>query len=185
MCIRDRYGFDRVISHIAGNYEPANTCVNEERKSELEKRVENLRRLAVGNIAPDIQFKTGKEGLSGLSAIDNKLTVILFWASWCPHCNQIIPFLKEIYEDKSLPDFELLAISIDTSASDYNQALALHATRWINYTDLGGWDSKPAVDYSIYATPTMFLIDKERRILARPVTPSDLRNELEKIGHKH
>jgi len=174
----EMYGFDRVISHIANNYEPANTCVNEERKSELEKRVENLRRLAVGNIAPDIQFKNGDEINSGLSGIDSDLTVVLFWASWCPHCNQMMPYLKEIYEDESLPDFEILAISIDTSASDYNQALALHAPGWINYTDLKGWDSKPAVDYSIYATPTMFLLDKNRKILARPVTVNELRKEL-------
>jgi len=174
----EMYGFDRVISHIANNYEPANTCVNEERKSELEKRVENLRRLAVGNIAPDIQFKNGDEINSGLSGIDSDLTVVLFWASWCPHCNQMIPDLKEIYGDESLPDFEVLAISIDTSASDYNQALAEHAPGWISYTDLKGWNSKPAVDYSIYATPTMFLLDKNRMILARPVTVNELRKEL-------
>lgn len=180
----EMYGFDRVISHIASNYEPANSCVNEERKSELEKRVENLRKLAIGNIAPDIQFKNGDEVNSGLSAINSDLTVVLFWASWCPHCNQMMPYLKEVYEDKSLPNFEILAISIDTSASDYNQALALHAPGWINYTDLKGWDSKPAVDYSIYATPTMFLLDKQRKILARPVTASDLRDELQKLDSK-
>jgi thiol-disulfide isomerase/thioredoxin len=174
----EMYGFDRVISHIANNYEPANTCVNEERKSELEKRVENLRRMAVGNIAPDIQFKNGDEVNTGLSGIDSDLTVVLFWASWCPHCNQMMPYLKEIYEDESLPDFEILAISIDTSASDYNQALATHAPGWISYTDLKGWNSKPAVDYSIYATPTMFLLDKNRMILARPVTVNELRKEL-------
>ncbi len=177
----EMYGFDRVISHIAANYEPANTCVNEERKSELEKRMENLRKLAVGNIAPDIVIEDMQGNKLDLAGIGSELTVVLFWASWCPHCNQMMPALKEIYQDKSLPEFEILAISIDTSAMDYSQALALHANPWINYAEFTGWDSKAAIDYSIYATPTMFLIDRNRKILGRPVSVSDLRFELEQL----
>ena len=107
----EMYGFDRVISHIAANYEPANTCVNEERKSELEKRVENLRKLAVGNTAPDIVIERPDGTNFRLADIDTDLQVILFWASWCPHCNAMIPGLKELYEDNGLPEFEILAIS--------------------------------------------------------------------------
>jgi len=177
----EMYGFDRVISHIAANYEPANTCVNEERKSELEKRMENLRKLAVGQIAPNIVIEDEEGGTFDLSTIESEYTVVLFWASWCPHCNQMMPGLKDVYEDNNLPDFEVLAISIDTSATDYSRALATHASPWINYTDLNGWDSKAAIDFSIYATPTMFLIDRRREILGRPVSISDLRFELEKL----
>ncbi|RLD81639.1 MAG: hypothetical protein DRJ15_03825 [Bacteroidetes bacterium] len=177
----EMYGFERVISHIAAIYEPANACVNEERKSELEKRMENLRKLAVGNIAPDIAIKDPQGNTFDLASIDSDLTVVLFWASWCPHCNQMMPGLKEAYEDNSLPDFEILAISIDTSATDYSQALALHASPWINYSEFKGWDSQAAIDFSIYATPTMFLLDGNRKILARPVTVRDLRYELQTL----
>lgn len=174
----EMYGFDRVISHIAANYEPANTCVNEELKTELQKRVENLRLLAVGNTAPDIEFIAEVNGFSALSDIGNERILVLFWASWCPHCNQMIPQLMDLYEDTELHNFEVLAVSLDTNYTDYTETLSGYATKWINYADLKGWDSKPAVDYSIYATPTMFLLDKNRKILARPVTVQDLRNEL-------
>ncbi len=178
----DMYGFDRVISHIAENYEPAGTCVDEERKSELEKRMENLRRLAVGNIAPDIIIEGILGNKTTLADIDKDLTVILFWASWCPHCNSMIPGLKELYHAPRLPDFEILAISIDTSASDYSMALAMNTTPWINYAEFKGWNSKAAEDYSIYATPTMFILDRNRKILARPVSVYDLKIALGKIA---
>ena len=180
----EMYGFDRVISHIAENYEPANTCVNEDRKSELQKRVENLRRLAVGNQAPDIEIKNINGNKFNIEDIDNDIIVVLFWASWCPHCEAMIPGLKSIYEDVSIMDFEILSISLDTSATDYGNALAVQATNWINYCEFNGWDSKAAVDFSIYATPTMFLIDRNRMILARPVSVSDLKTELEKLGKR-
>ncbi len=177
----EMYGFDRVISHIAENYEPANTCVNEDRKSELQKRMENLRKLAVGNIAPDIIIENAEGNKLNLAAIDSDFTVILFWASWCPHCNQMISGLKELYQDEDLSDFEVLAISIDTSAFDYSQALAAHGTPWINFAELNGWDSEAVIDYSIYATPTMFILDRNRKILGRPVSVLDLRHELGKL----
>ena len=177
----EMYGFDRVISHIAENYEPSSTCVNEDRKSELQKRMENLRKLAIGNIAPDIVIENAQGEKMNLAGIDSELTVILFWASWCPHCKQMIPGLKRLYQEGDVPDFEILAISIDTSATDYTQAIAVQETAWINYAELNGWDSKAVVDYSIYATPTMFILDRNRKILGRPVSVSDLRYELEKL----
>ncbi len=177
----EMYGFDRVITHIAETYEPAGACVNEDRKSELQKRMENLRRLAPGKLAPDITFNEGQGTAMKLSDLDSDLVVVLFWASWCPHCNAMIPELKALYEEPANNGFELVAISLDTSATDYGSALAAFGTRWINHADLRGWDSKPAVDYSIYATPTMFLLDRDRKILARPASVRELRYEIEKV----
>jgi len=36
------------------------------------------------------------------------------------------------------------------------------------------WDGKVAKDYNIFATPTMFLIDANRKILAKPETFEEL-----------
>ena len=39
-----------------------------------------------------------------------RVTLVNFWASWCPHCNQILPELKEIYKKyhKSFPQQHLM-----------------------------------------------------------------------------
>jgi len=177
----DMYGFDKVITHIAENYEPANSCVNEDRKSELQKRMENLRKLAVGNQAPDIVIRQADGGTFRISDINSDHILIVFWASWCPHCEAMMPEIKKLYNDNTIANFEVLSISIDTSATAYAAAIAAQATTWINYADFKGWDTRAAIDYSIYATPSMFLLDKERRILARPVSIYDLRNALMNI----
>ncbi len=176
----EMYGFDRVISHIAENYEPASSCVNEERKSELQKRVENLRNMAVGKTAPDIVIPGSDNTEFSLEDIDSELTLVVFWASWCPHCTAMLPELVKIYKDPAYPAFEVLAISLDTSAADYNRALAEYRLPWINYCELEGWDSRAAIDYNIYATPTMFLLDRKRSILARPVSIYDVKKALGK-----
>lgn len=176
----EMYGFDRVISHIAGNYEPASSCVNEERKSELQKRVENLREMAVGKTAPDIIIP-GPDGEDfRFEDIDSERTLVVFWASWCPHCTAMIPDLIDLYNDPTIPGFEVLAISLDTSATDYNRAQAEFSMPWINYAELNGWNSKAAIDYNIYATPSMFLLDRKRTILARPVNIYDIKKAIVK-----
>lgn len=176
----EMYGFENVISHIAENYEPANSCVNEDRKSELQKRVENLRKLAVGMQGPDVTYKGADGSILRLGDIDSKYVVILFWASWCPHCNSMMPQLKEVYSN-SPKKFEVLAISLDSSADEFEQALADHKLSWINYCDLKGWDTQSAIDYSIYATPSMFILGPDRRIMARPTNAYELQKALDKL----
>jgi hypothetical protein len=46
--------------------------------------------------------------------------------------------------------------------------------RWINYSELTGWDGKAAKDYGVWSTPRMYLLDREKRIVAKPATAKEL-----------
>ena len=50
-------------------------------------------------------------------------------------------------------------------------------TTWLNICDLKGWGSPIAKDYNVFATPMMFLLDENLKIVAKPL---DVR-ELEKL----
>ena len=41
-----------------------------------------------------------------------------------------------------------------------------------------GFMGKPADDYNIYATPTMFLLDREKKIIAKPISMRELEQVL-------
>ena len=45
---------------------------------------------------------------------------------------------------------------------------------WINVSDLKGWNGIAVKDYFIYATPTMFLVDKQKKIIKKPLTIEEL-----------
>jgi len=47
--------------------------------------------------------------------------------------------------------------------------------KFINVCDLKGWDGKAAVEYFIYATPSMFLIDNDKKITGKPVNYDELK----------
>ncbi|MBC8555077.1 MAG: redoxin domain-containing protein [Candidatus Brocadiales bacterium] len=48
-----------------------------------------------------------------LSNINAEYTLVLFWASWCPHCSSLLSEVKGIYEEFRDKGLEILAISIE------------------------------------------------------------------------
>ncbi len=164
---------DNVLSYIVENYSMNTKCEDERYELRLKKRIEGNKKLAIGNKAPDVIFKNNNNGVFNLAEIKKKYTLILFWASWCPHCMANLPEIKRIYDQQN-ENLEVVAISIDTDKIEYNTALQNGDYNWINYCDFKGWDGKTAIDYYLYATPTMFLLDKNKMIIAKPLTVKEL-----------
>jgi thiol-disulfide isomerase/thioredoxin len=175
------YGFDRVITHIAEHYQPADACIHDKDNSELVKRMDNIRNLAVGKNAPEIDILDIKGEKFKLSSMDSGYALLVFWATWCTHCQAIMPELSEIYENKDLYNLEIIALAVDTSRKAYDKYMQENELDWINYFSPLGWDSKPAKDYSIFATPTMFLVDNNLRIVAKPMDIRELKKSLEEL----
>ncbi|MBU0488584.1 MAG: TlpA family protein disulfide reductase [Bacteroidetes bacterium] len=166
----ESFKMETVLVHISDNYMNQN-CENDD-KSVLEKRLEAYKKMAIGQTAPDF------DALKDVSA---EYTLILFWATWCPHCMQVLPGLKQIYDSSPDRNYEIIAVSLDTSATDYKKVLDEYGISWKNLCDLKGWDGKLAEKYNIYASPTMFLIDKSRKIIAKPMTAGEAEKALEDI----
>jgi thiol-disulfide isomerase/thioredoxin len=109
-------------------------------------------------------------------------TLILFWASWCPHCAETLPEIDKIYQKAERTRLEIVAVSLDKEKSEWEKALAEKNYSWINCCDFLGWDSPIAIDYNVYATPTMFLLDAGKKIIAKPITLNELKNDLAEAG---
>ncbi|NLB25424.1 MAG: TlpA family protein disulfide reductase, partial [Bacteroidales bacterium] len=106
-----------------------------------------------------------------LSQVIKKRTLIVFWASWCTYCDELLPEIKNWYDQLNSEDLTVVAISLDKSLTDWHKAVVKAGFEvFYNLSDLKEWDGEVTKMYNIYATPTMFLIDSDRRIIARPVT---------------
>lgn len=127
----------------------------------LAAKLESYRKLKVGASAPDIIFKD-QQKLSDLKT--NKLVV--FGASWCPHCTKDIPVLEKYYKGWKEEKVEIIYVSIDTDQAAFQNAYA--NAPWQVYCDFKGWDTQAAKAYHITGTPSYFLLDENNRILARP-----------------
>lgn len=134
---------------------------------DLTSKLESYRKMKVGNIAPDIEFKSQKSKVKSLYDIKtNKLVV--FGASWCPNCKAEALELLKLYDAWKAKNVEIIYISIDTDKTAFEEAYK--NAPWQTHCDFKGWDTQAAKDYYITGTPSYFLLDENNKILVRPNT---------------
>lgn len=138
----------------------------------LVKQLETYRAMKKGNIAPDITFDekasilNNNHSLTKLSDSKAVYKLVVFGASWCPKCTEEIPQLAHNYNDWKNKGLEILYISLDDNKIMFeNFAKSLP---FISYCDLQKWNSKPVLDYYVFGTPTMFILDQNNKIVLRP-----------------
>lgn len=172
-------GLEQVQLHLAENY------LDEACESDLAElvrsRMKAYKEMEVGATAPDFTVKD-VNGLSiSLSEIPNPYTLVMFWSSTCGHCREMMPELKQWYQEGNSQDIEVIAISIDSLAAPYLEYLAREEMPWISSREELGWQGLVASSYHIYATPTFFLLDSARTIIARPASLRQLRRSVNKL----
>lgn len=133
--------------------------------------LEIYRAMKKGNIAPDIIFdktllKNNIQNIERLSEINADYKIIVFGASWCPNCQSDYSKLKEKYLTyKKSINFEIIYISIDTEITKFTDFF--RESPFITYCDGKGWQTKSAIEYHVFATPTILILDKNLKILSK------------------
>jgi peroxiredoxin len=167
------YGFESVLTHLVENYVLDNSCVSDQEESKLRKRIEGFRLMGVGKTAPDFTMPDLKGNDITLSLLPGQLKLVVFWASWCPHCTEMMPSINEITGKYGEDQLSVVAVSIDSEKDELKAAIKDKKLDWLNVCDYNGWDSKTVSDYHIYATPTMYLLDENLNILAKPADAAE------------
>ena len=95
--------------------------------------------------------------------------MVLFGASWCSKCQEEIPKLIPYYNEwKTKYDLEIVFVSLDTVPEKFINFTSIFP--WISSCDYKGWDSKAAIDYCVFGTPTMYLLDASQAIVLKPIS---------------
>lgn len=174
----DKFHFDEVITYMADNFEDPFSCEDQPRKTALQKKLETFKKLSPGNVAPPLEIRDAGGTMVRLSDIPSEFTLLVFWSTQCPHCTAMMDRLKELYDKQKTRRFEVVAVSIDTNRADWTGFIGEHRLNWINVSELKGFSGKSCDDYNIYATPTLFLLDRDKRIVAKPVSFYELEQAL-------
>ena len=172
-----KFGFDAIINYILENYViKDDLCIDEKLETALQRRMDQAKHFKIGDTVPDIEIPDLSGKQIDLHGIKSDKILILFYATWCPHCQSLLPQINELYKDQKKKQTEVFAISMDTSRTDWQQYLRTNGMNWVNVSDLKGWNGIAVKDYFIYATPTMFLIDKNKKIISKPMSIEELRS---------
>lgn len=177
-----RYGeYDVVTAYINEFYINHDLCSGSAIETNITSRIAALKHTSVGKQAPEILMPSFDGTTLRMSEIKNEYLLIVFWSSYCFHCTQVLPKLKQIYDHRVGNRFEVLAISTDTYQKDWQNFLLKENLTWINYCDLKGWDSEIAKSYNVQGTPTYLLLNNQKTIIAKPATLEELVQKLQDL----
>ena len=166
-----KFGFDNIIDYIIENYViKYHIPLDEKLETSLQRRIDQAKFLSIGATVPDIALKDTSGNLTVLSKVKTDKILVVFYASWCPHCQKSVSQIVKLYNSQKEKKLEVFAVSIDKQRDEWVNFIKKYKANWINVSDLKGWNSKAASDYYVFATPTMFLINNHRKLLSKPMT---------------
>jgi len=112
---------------------------------------------------PDL--KGEQTSLSGLAGKEKLL--LLFWTTWCPHCQTALRDLKA----KKI-NYRLVTINIGEPRERIER---FFKSNGYNFTTLLDLEGEAAASYGVFGIPTFVIVEKDSTITYRDnVAPSDL-----------
>jgi thiol-disulfide isomerase/thioredoxin len=159
--------YPEVANHISDAYLMALSKTGN--NLSLTERLVNYQNNQVGNTAQnfDLAFtKNGKTTTTTLHDLDiAEQYLVIFWSSTCGHCLDELPKVKSILASK--PSLKVIAIGLEEDAEGWQKAISEY-TDFIHVLGLGKWDNPISNAYGVVATPTYILLDKDKKITAKP-----------------
>ncbi|MET0551648.1 MAG: redoxin domain-containing protein [Vicinamibacteria bacterium] len=136
--------------------------------------IENPRRARVRFAPPfRVQLADGRE--LSLEALKGKITILDFWATWCPPCRAAIPDLKALSRKYAERPFVLVSISVDEDEAAWRSFLETNAMTWPQHHDP---KAELARLFDVYGFPTYIVLDGEGAVV-QEVLDTDPRRSLE------
>lgn len=154
------------------NQEHLASC-NAELSPEIAKLLSEVSPFKKGDAIPSLEVKTIEGELSDITATSKDLKAIMFWASWCNHCEEELPGMADFirgYEEK----LEFATFSLDSVEANWRAAAETFPDPILHYSDLKVWESEVPIKFGVTATPTFILLDSNRKYLGRASTFSGL-----------
>ncbi len=143
---------------------------------DLARQLETYRAMKKGKIAPDFVFVgdvfapayEGDKIPEKLSDISDSYVLVAFGASWCPACKSELNEMAQYYRKWKTEGLEVVFVSLDENRSDFESFASDFG--FISVCDYQKWNSPVVQSYYVFGTPTLFLLDQNRKILLRPIS---------------
>ena len=147
----------------------------------LKTRVKSYTDLRIGAKAPDFEIETLDGEDISLSLMKADYTLVIFWATWCENCKEEIPRINEAISLFNRANMDIVAISIDEDEAEIRKYIKANNITFKVASDFRGWDGKLVSDYAVFATPTMYIIDRNMNIVSKPISGEQLFGDVERL----
>ena len=196
-------GMDAVYIHIAEKYYiPEADWSEEDFITKLIDRVEKSKPTLIGTPATDLQIvevdadhflqaandeEMKKNPYVGryrqLYDVEAEFTILFFWESDCGHCKTATPALYEVY--KRLKPKGVEVVAFNGLGGEEGKV------KWINFVNEHGlydwincwnpYDFSYKTIYDVMTTPQLFVLDRDKKIIAKRISPEQAEKIIESL----
>ena len=149
----------------------------------LKERIDKLKTVAVGQVAPDFTMNDPDGNPVKFSDIykKNEYTLLDFWAAWCGPCRQENPNIVAVYNDYKEKGFSVFGVSLDRDRDAWLKAIDDDKLTWEHVSDLAYWNNAAAQMYAVNSIPSSLIVDKNGKIIAKNKRDEELRETVSEL----
>ena len=179
-------GQDAVFVHLFEKYHSkgVSNWLNEKQMETISRRAYMLMANLIGSKAADLDMLDTAGKPAPLYEVAADYTVVVFWDPTCGHCKEELPRLDSVYRANWKPhQVKMYGVLSADSKEDLKQEwlkyIRVHnLTDWVNVYQTKEIETANAAAqkpgyrqlYDVTLTPTIYLLDKEKRIIAKKLT---------------
>lgn len=174
-------GMDAVFVHMAKKYYTLETAywVDETQLFKIQERAKVLEPILLGKQVRNLTLADSSKKYQALYNVKASYTVLYFWDPDCGHCKKVTPVLKTLYEKVKSDGVEVYAVCTEVEIDKWKKYIRENELEWINVAD-PELRNNFRYEFDITSTPQIFLLDKEKKILAKRIEVETLKQILEK-----
>lgn len=155
--------------------------ISEEQKKSIQEDVWKTEYNQCGDKAYPLEMADTNGVVHNLHDIKADYTIVYFFSATCGHCKKATPKLKTMYDEiKDTYNVEVFAVSIDRERGEYDKFLKKGMYSWINVIDTENKYTKYRTAYNVFSTPTIYILDKDKKIIAKKLDVEALQDFIEK-----
>jgi thiol-disulfide isomerase/thioredoxin len=196
-------GMDAVFVHMVEKYYITNQCdwVDSTQLIKIADRAQKIAPNLIGRKASEFLDFYGRPfmkdtigNLHTLQAINADYTVLVFYGPTCGHCKKEIPKVKHDIDSLIAAEYKIETFAVATEFDKADWKKFIHEQKigdWTNVADINhdeegnpvassDWRDK----YDIYSTPVIYLLDKEKKIIAKRITHSQIVEIISRLEEK-
>lgn len=174
-------GMDAAFVKIAKRYYLTGQAdwVDKENLEKIEREVLLTQYNLIGETAPELKLQTLEGSWVSLHETKAPFTLLLFWEENCGHCKKQVPEIKAKLLDKFKPyGFKVFAVHTQPEKEKWEKFVTEHEL----FDFINCWDPHNQSNFRAYyhvdSTPVLYLLDKNKKIIAKKLNTEQLTDML-------
>jgi peroxiredoxin len=146
----------------------------------IKDKAGKLKPLLIGKKAPNLTLKDTSGVYQTLYNFRNDFVVLAFWDPDCSHCKKEIPVLLKEYNEKlKKRNLEVFAVCTEAERNKWTDFIRKEKLNWVNVADIELQNPFRTL-YDIHSTPVIYVLDKNKMILAKRIPVEKIDEFLER-----